>query len=58
MIGPSVIMVSAAVGLGELVLWPWITAKFGVVMVWAPMIAVFLQVWLNIEIGAGPTPHR
>jgi len=32
-IGPSAIMVGMAVGSGELVLWPWITARFGAVMV-------------------------
>ncbi len=51
MLGPGAIMVGMAVGSGELVLWPWITARFGAVMAWAPMVAVFLQVWINLEIG-------
>ena len=51
MIGPGAVMVGLAVGSGELVLWPWITARFGLVMVWAPLLAVFLQCWFNIEVG-------
>ncbi len=49
--GPGAIMVGMAVGSGELILWPWITARFGAVMAWAPMLAVFLQIWINLEIG-------
>ncbi len=51
MTGPGAIMVGLAVGSGELVLWPWITARFGAVMAWAPLLAVFLQAWITIEIG-------
>ena len=50
-VGPGAIMVGMAVGSGELVLWPWITARFGASMAWAPVIAVFLQIWINLEIG-------
>ena len=51
MTGPGAIMVGLAIGSGELVLWPWITAKFGAQMMWAAAVGVFLQMWLNIEIG-------
>jgi len=51
MVGPGAIMVGLAVGSGELVLWPWITARFGLIMAWAPLLAVFFQCWFNIEIG-------
>ncbi len=51
MIGPGAIMVGLAVGSGELVLWPWIISRFGAVMAWAPLLAVFLQCWFNLEIG-------
>ena len=51
LMGPGAVMVGLAVGSGELVLWPWITARFGAVMAWAPLLAVFLQVWINLEIG-------
>ena len=51
LMGPGAVMVGLAVGSGELVLWPWITARFGAVMAWAPVLAVFLQVWINLEIA-------
>ena len=51
MAGPGAIMVGLAIGSGELVLWPWITAKFGAQMMWAAAVGVCLQMWLNIEIG-------
>jgi len=50
-VGPGAIMVGMAVGSGELILWPWVTARFSAVMAWAPVVAVFLQIWLNLEIG-------
>lgn len=40
-----------SIGAGELVLWPWITAKFGAAMVWAAALGVFLQLFVNLEIG-------
>ena len=51
MTGPGAILVGLSIGAGEIVLWPWITAKFGAVMVWAAALGVFIQLWVNIEIG-------
>ncbi len=51
MAGPGAIMVGLAIGAGELVVWPWVTAKFGAVMLWAAALGVFLQLWINLEIG-------
>ena len=51
MTGPGAVMVGMAIGSGELILWPWITAKFGAEMMWAAALGVFLQLWINIEIG-------
>ncbi len=51
MTGPGAVMVGIAIGSGELILWPWITAKFGAGMMWAAALGVFLQLWINIEIG-------
>lgn len=51
MMGPGAVMVGLAIGSGELILWPWITAKFGAQMMWAAALGVFLQLWINIEIG-------
>ena len=49
--GPGAVMIGLAIGSGELILWPWITAKFGTSMMWAAALGVFLQLWVNIEIG-------
>ncbi len=49
--GPGAIMIGLAIGAGELAVWPWVTAKFGAVMIWAAVLGVFLQLWINIEIG-------
>jgi len=51
MTGPGAVLVGLSIGAGEIVLWPWITAKFGASMVWAAALGVFLQLWVNIEIG-------
>ena len=49
--GPGAVMIGLAIGSGEMVLWPWITAKFGTSMMWAAALGVFMQLWINIEIG-------
>ena len=49
--GPGAVMMGLAIGSGEMVLWPWITAKFGTEMMWAAALGVFLQLWINIEVG-------
>ena len=51
MTGPGAVLVGLSIGAGEIVLWPWITTKFGASMVWAAALGVFLQLWVNIEIG-------
>lgn len=49
--GPGAIMIGLAIGSGEMVLWPWVTAKFGTEMMWAAALGVFLQLFINIEVG-------
>ena len=49
--GPGAVMIGLAIGSGELILWPWITAKLGTSMIWAAALGVFVQLWINIEIG-------
>lgn len=51
MTGPGAITVGLAIGAGELAVWPWVTAKFGATMIWAAALGVFLQLWINFEIG-------
>ncbi len=51
MSGPGAVMIGLSIGSGEMILWPWITAKFGADMVWAAALGVFLQLWINFEVG-------
>jgi hypothetical protein len=51
LVGPGAVLVGLSIGAGELVLWPWITAKFGAVMVWAAALGILLQLFVNLEIG-------
>ena len=50
MIGPSVILAGLAIGSGELILWPRLTAEWGFALFWACWIGVSLQYFLNMEI--------
>ncbi len=62
MTGPGAVLVGLSLGAGEMVIWPLITAEYGASMIWAAVLGVFLQMWLNIEIGrwaiaTGETPY-
>ena len=50
MVGPSVILSGLALGSGEYVLWPSITAKYGFVLFWACLLGVITQYFINMEI--------
>jgi hypothetical protein len=49
--GPGAVLVGLSIGAGEIVIWPRITAEFGASLVWAAVLGVFLQLWVNFEIG-------
>ncbi len=49
--GPGAILVGLSIGAGELVIWPQIVARYGASMVWAAVVGVFLQLWINFEVG-------
>jgi len=49
--GPGAVLVGLAIGAGELIIWPRIAAEHGATMVWAAAVGVFLQLWVNIEVG-------
>ena len=49
--GPGAILVGLSIGAGEIVIWPRITAQYGSSMVWAAVFGVFLQLWINFEVG-------
>ncbi len=51
MIGPGAVMVGLAIGAGEIVIWPKLTADYGAGMAWAAVAGVMMQVWINFEVG-------
>lgn len=51
LVGPGAVLVGLAIGAGELIVWPRVTAQYGAVMTWAAVMGVFIQMGLNLEIG-------
>ena len=49
--GPGAVLVGLSIGAGELIVWPRNTAQFGAGMTWAALLGIFLQFWINCEIG-------
>jgi hypothetical protein len=49
--GPGAILVGLSIGAGEIVIWPRIVAEYGASMVWVAGLGVFIQLWINFEIG-------
>ncbi|MGC3971284.1 MAG: Nramp family divalent metal transporter [Pirellulales bacterium] len=50
MIGPSIMLAGLALGSGEFVFWPYITYKIGFTFIWACLVGVITQYFLNMEI--------
>ena len=51
LVGPGAVLVGLSIGAGELIVWPRVTAQYGAAMTWAAILGVFVQLWLNLEIG-------
>lgn len=49
--GPGAILVGLSVGAGEIIVWPRIAAQYGGSMVWAAVLGVFIQLWVNFEVA-------
>jgi hypothetical protein len=49
-LGPSVILAGLGVGSGEYIIWPFITAAIGPAFLWAAVLSVTVQYFLNMEI--------
>src|SRR3954468_2282700 len=50
LIGPSVILVGVGVASGEYILFPYIASKAGLVFLWAAVVGVAVQFFVNMEI--------
>jgi hypothetical protein len=50
LLGPSVILAGLGVGSGEYIIWPFITTAIGPWFLWAAVVSVTIQYFLNMEI--------
>ena len=50
LIGPSIILVGVGVASGEYILYPYIASKAGLVFLWAAVVGVLIQFFINMEI--------
>lgn len=49
-LGPTFILLGLALGSGELILWPYITANYGLGLIWGALLGITFQFVLNTEI--------
>jgi hypothetical protein len=49
-VGPGVVGAGVALGSGEFILWPYIASQVGLVLLWAAILGVITQFFLNMEI--------
>lgn len=49
-LGPSFILLGLGLGSGEIVLWPYLTSNFGMGIIWAAILGITLQFFINLEI--------
>lgn len=49
-IGPSFILLGLGLGSGELILWPYLTAHYGLGIIWGAALGITLQFFLNMEV--------
>ncbi len=49
-IGPTFILLGLALGSGELILWPYIIANYGLGIIWGAFVGITFQYFLNTEV--------
>lgn len=50
LIGPSFIILGVGLGSGELILWPYLASNFGLGIMWAALLGITFQFFINMEI--------
>lgn len=50
LIGPSFIILGVGLGSGELILWPYLASNFGLGLIWAAVLGITFQFFINLEI--------
>lgn len=51
MVGPSFILLGLGLGIGELILWPYLTANYGLGIIWGAVMGITMQWIINMEIS-------
>lgn len=51
MVGPSFILLGLGLGSGELILWPYLTANYGLGIIWGAVVGITMQWFINMEIS-------
>ncbi len=49
-LGPSFILLGLALGSGELIMWPFLSANYGLGLLWGALLGISFQFFLNTEI--------
>jgi hypothetical protein len=50
LLGPSFILLGLGLGSGELILWPYLAANWGMGIIWGAVLGISFQFFLNMEI--------
>lgn len=50
LLGPSFIILGVGLGSGELILWPYLSSNFGLGIIWAALLGITFQFFINMEI--------
>lgn len=50
LIGPSFIILGLGLGSGEVILWPFLTSKYGMGIIWGAILGITFQFFMNMEI--------
>lgn len=50
LIGPSFILIGLGLGSGEIILWPYLASNYGLGIIWAAVLGVSFQFFMNMEI--------
>lgn len=50
LIGPSFILLGLGLGSGEVILWPYLVSNYGLGIIWAAVLGISFQFFMNMEI--------
>jgi len=57
LIGPSFIILGLGLGSGEVILWPYLTSRYGMGIIWGAILGITFQFFMNMEIERYALAH-